>query len=64
MLPSQGSIISHESNLFILQLLNESHWAILLQDINPCEIKLFIKKSEILTVFKDLFGDHISANLK
>lgn len=63
-LPSQASIITHNSNLFIIQLLNESYWSILLQDINRCEIKLFIKKTEILDTFKQVFGNNINAYLK
>lgn len=63
-LPSQASIITHDSNLFIIQLLNESYWSILLQDMNRSEIKLFIKKVEILDTFKNLFGKNISEALK
>ena len=63
-LPSQASIIAHDSNLFIIQLLNESYWSILLQDLNRSEIKLFIKKVEILDTFKSVFGDDISTLLK
>ena len=63
-LPSQASIITHDSNLFIIQLLNESYWSILLQDINRSEIKLFIKKVEILDTFKEVFGNNINSYLK
>ncbi len=63
-LPSQASIITHDSNLFIIQLLNESYWSILLQDINRSEIKLYIKKAEILDTFRELFGENISNALK
>lgn len=63
-LPSQASIIAHDSNLFIIQLLNESYWSILLQDINHSEIKLYIKKAEILDTFRELFGKEISESLK
>ena len=63
-LPTKASIISHESNLFIIQLWNENARAILLQDSNLSEIKLYIKKTEILDIFRELFGNDISNIIK
>ena len=60
-LPSHGSSINHHSNVYILQLLNESHWASILQDLSPSGIKLYIKKQDILENFKDTFGKRISS---
>ena len=63
-LPTKASIISHESNLFIIQLLNESYRSILLQDTYKNEIKLYIKKPEILEMFKELFWEQITWLIK
>jgi hypothetical protein len=63
-LPNKASIISHASNFFIIQLLNESFWSILLQDINQSDIKLYIKNPEILDIFKHYFSQDISRYLK
>lgn len=63
-LPTTASIISHESNIFIIQLYNESSRSILLQDSYHNDIKLYIKKPEILDTFKDHFGAIISTFLK
>lgn len=63
-LPTKASVISHESNLFIIQLYNESCRSILLQDSYKSEIKLYIKKPEILEMFRDLFGESITSFIK
>ena len=63
-LPTKASVISHESNLFIIQLLNESYRSIILQDGYKSEIKLYIKKPEILEIFKNLFSKKITSFIK
>ncbi len=63
-LPNKALIISHESNFFIIQLLNESFRSILLQDINHSDIKLYIKNPEILDIFKNYFLQDISKYIK
>lgn len=63
-LPSHGSSINHNSNVYIIQLLNEAHRASILQDISPSGIKLYIKKEDILEEFKSLFGGRISKRLQ
>ncbi len=63
-LPTQASVVPHDYNIFVIQLLHESYRSILLQDANHSDIKLFIKKAEILTIFKDFFGESISSLLK
>ena len=63
-LPTKASVISHESNLFIIQLFNESCRSILLQDSYKNDIKLYIKKTEILEIFKGFFGDQITSLIK
>ncbi len=63
-LPQKAMTISHNSNRFIIQLLHESVWAILLQDINPSDITLYIKKIEIIDLFKTYYGASITTAIK
>lgn len=51
--PTKATIISHRHNAFVMQLFSEGQWAILLQDLNPCETKLYIRKTEILDQFQE-----------
>jgi hypothetical protein len=52
------------SNIHILRLFDQNFLAILFQDINPKDIRIYVKNKKILQVFRDLFGKEISHLVK
>jgi hypothetical protein len=52
------------SNIHILKLFDQNFLAILFQDINPKDIRIYVKNKKILQVFRDLFGKEISHLVK
>lgn len=63
-LPDKALIIDHKSNFFIIRLLHESIWSILLQDMYQGDITLYIKNNDIIQLFKKHFGEDITYSIK
>lgn len=59
-LPTKSTSKNTYSNFHILRLLDESSLAIILQDINPKDIKIYNKNKLIIELFKNRFGKDIS----
>lgn len=64
MVNQKAKNISVASSDYMTQLFKENFMSNLLQDINPKEIKLYIKNKQILQVFRDTFWSHISSLIK
>ncbi len=63
-LPSKSNSKKSYSSFNILRLINENSLAILLQDINPKDIKIYNKNKKIIELFKKHFSKDISQLLK
>lgn len=48
----------------ILKLFDQNFLVTILQDINPKDIRIFVKNKKVLSLFKDMFGNNISSCLK
>lgn len=59
-LPTKSNIKNTYSNFHILRLMDESSLAIILQDINPKDIKIYNKNKLLIELFKNRFGKEIS----
>lgn len=60
-LPTKSNLKNTYSNFHILRLMDESSLAILLQDINPKDIKIYNKNKLLIELFKNNFGKEISS---
>lgn len=63
-LPRKSSAKNIYSNTYILRSFDENFLAILLQDINPKDIRIYLKHKSILEQFKILLGKQISDLVK
>jgi len=54
-LPTKSTSKNTYSNFHILRLLDESALAIILQDINPKDIKIYNKNKLLIEFFKERF---------
>ncbi len=63
-LPHKTDIKNIYSNISLLKSFDESFLATVLQDINPKDIRLYIKNKKIIELFKWLIGQEISALVK
>lgn len=59
-LPSKTDIKNIYSNISLLKSFDETFIATILQDINPKDIRLYIKNKKIIELFKWLIGQEIS----
>ncbi|AHB41386.1 hypothetical protein P148_SR1C00001G0595 [candidate division SR1 bacterium RAAC1_SR1_1] len=59
-LPTKSTSKNTYSNFHILRLMDESALAIILQDINPKDIKIYNKNKLLIELFKNHFGKEIS----
>lgn len=62
--PLRSNIKEVYSNMFILRLFDENFLATVLQDINYKDTKVYLKQKEILSLFKEYFGNEISHLVK
>jgi len=60
LLPHKTNIKNIYSNIYLLKSFDESFIATILQDINPKDIRLYIKNKKIIELFKWLMGQEIS----
>lgn len=58
--PYKSNIKNIYSNICILKLFDENFIATVFQDINPKDIRIFIKNKNIIDIFKNMFGKKIS----
>ena len=63
-LPHKTDIKNIYSNISLLKSFNETFLATILQDINPKDIRLYIKNKKIIELFKWLIGQEISEMVK
>jgi hypothetical protein len=63
-LPHKTNIKNIYSNIALLKSFDETFIATILQDINPKDIRLYIKNKKIIELFKGLIGDEISSLVK
>ena len=63
-LPYKSNIKNIYSNICILKLFDENFIATIFQDINPKDVRIFIKNKIILDVFRKMFGKEISSLVK
>jgi hypothetical protein len=63
-LPYKSNIKDIYSSICILKLFDENFIATVFQDINPKDIRIFIKNKNILQIFRKMFGERISALVK
>lgn len=63
-LPKTTPIKNIYSNVSLLKSFDDSALATILQDINPKDIRLYIKNKKIIELFKWLTGDEISLMVK
>ena len=63
-LPDKSDIKAIHSNISIFKLFDENFLAILLQDINIKDVKLYIKSKNILDNFIKTFGQEVSSTIK
>lgn len=61
MLPYKAKFKEVYSNMFIVKMLDENFIATLLQDINPDDIKIYVKSSQMLDNFKKKYSKKISS---
>jgi len=60
-LPHKTDIKNIYSNISLLKLFDETFLATILQDVNPKDIRLYIKNKKIIELFKWLIGQEISS---
>lgn len=63
-LPYKSTSKNTYSNFHILQLFDETNIAILLQDINPKDIRIYSKNKKLVDTFKEIFWKEISKLVK
>jgi hypothetical protein len=63
-LPYKTSFKNIYSNLSILNLFDENFLAVIFQEINPKDIRIYMKNKIILQLFKSFFGKSISSVVK
>lgn len=63
-LPHKTDIKNIYSNIALLKSFDETFLATLLQDINPKDIRLYIKNKKLIELFKGLTGQEISNMVK
>ncbi|MCX6824875.1 MAG: hypothetical protein NTY80_01505 [candidate division SR1 bacterium] len=63
-LPHKTDIKNIYSNISLLKSFDETCIATILQDINPKDIRLYIKNKKIIEIFKGLIGQEISEMVK
>jgi len=63
-LPHKSNIKNIYSNICILKLFDENFIATIFQDINPKDVRIFIKNKNILDIFRKMFGKEISTLVK
>jgi len=63
-LPHKTDIKNIYSNIALLKSFDETFLATILQDINPKDIRLYIKNKKIIELFKGLIGQEISGLVK
>lgn len=63
-LPHKTEIKNIYSNISLLKSFDESSLATVLQDINPKDIRLYIKNKKLIELFKWLIGQEISEMVK
>jgi len=63
-LPQTNTIKNIYSNISLLKSFDDSALATILQDINPKDIRLYIKNKKIIELFKWLIGSEISEMVK
>ncbi len=63
-LPHKTDIKNIYSNIALLKFFDETFLATLLQDINPKDIRLYIKNKKLIELFKGLTGQEISNMVK
>ena len=59
-LPFRASFREVYSNMFIIKMFDENFVATLLQDINPEDVKIYVKQKNIIDSFKKSFGKEVS----
>lgn len=59
-IPYKADLREVYNNMYIVKMFNESFVSVLLQDMAPEDIKIYVKDSTVLDSFKELVGDHIS----
>jgi len=60
-LPYSASFGDIQSNMFIINLFNESFFATLIQDMMPIEVKTYIRNKDIINFFKEKYSKTISS---
>ena len=63
-LPLKPNSKSIYSNISLLKSFDEHFLAVILQDINPKDIRIYLKHKKILELFRDLLGKQISLLVK
>jgi len=63
-LPYKNELKNVYSNVSILKSFDESSLAVILQDFNIKDIRIYLKNKKILDLFKELFGEKISKLVK
>ncbi|MEI7919405.1 MAG: hypothetical protein WCH65_04310 [bacterium] len=63
-LPQKTDIKNVYSNISLLKSFDETALATILQDINPKDIRIYIKNKKIIELFKGLIGQEISTMVK
>jgi len=62
--PYKSNFKNVYSNMCILKLLDENFLATILQDINPRDIRIYVKSKQVLDIFKKKFGLRVSTLVK
>lgn len=63
-IPHKSTYKKVYSNMCVLRLMDENFLITLLQDLNPKDLRIYVKNKKILDLFKLKFSDSISALLK
>lgn len=63
-LPYKSNLKNIYSNICILKLFDENFIATIFQDINPKDVRIFIKNKNIIDIFRNMFGKEISGLVK
>lgn len=64
LLPYKSDIKNVYSNMNILSLFDQYFLAVHLQDLNPKDLKIYVKNKDIIKKFKILLGENISSLVK
>lgn len=63
-LPFRATLKEVYSNMFIIRMFDETALATLLQDINPHDIKIYLKNSKIIQHFGAMVSERVSAHVR